>query len=444
MPSDSLTGTEPVSRRALLRGGALLGGGLALSGVPGAPALARAVQSAGIEAQWPKVTELVSKYVAQRKVAGTIAALGWGTQDPVYIARGTEGFADRDRAGSNSLFRAYSQTKPVTGMAAMILIDEGKLKLDQPIADFIPEMAAMKVALDPKVSLDARPAKNQITVRHLLTHTAGFGYAGVGKNLVDQELLRLGVTPAVVSRRSIPGVTPPVKTLPPDEFLKVAASVPLVAEPGTVWNYSMSLDILGLVIERAAGAKSFAAFMQERLFDPLGMTSSYFQVPRSERHRLTTNYGLRGGLAWPIDQANNSIYLDPPAFAFGGAGLACSPADYDRFLKMLANRGLADGKRVMSEAAVQLGTSNLLPDGIETKGTFIEGAGNGAGGRVGLGNDAGTFGWAGAAGTVGFVNTRIGLRAGVYVQYMPSQALPIQNDFPRAVLADVSARAPKG
>lgn len=444
MHNDPAFESGPLSRRDLLRTGALLGGGLAVGGLPLSSAWARAPQAAGIEAQWPKVTALVSKYVADRKVAGTIAALGWGTGDPGYIARGTEGFSDRDQAGANSLFRAYSQTKPVTGMAAMMLIEDGKLKLDQPIADFIPEMANMRVAIDPKVGLESRPARNQITVRHLLTHTAGFGYAGVGKNKIDDELLRLGVTPALISRRTIPGVTPPVKTLPPEQFLKVAASVPLVAEPGTVWRYSMSLDILGLVIERAADASSFAAFMQERMFAPLGMTSSYFQVPASERHRLTTNYGLRGGLAWPIDMARNSIYLDPPAFAFGGSGLACSPADYDRFLKMVANGGMADGKRVMSEVAVQLGTSNLLPEGVETKGTYIEGAGNGAGGRVGLGADAGTFGWAGAAGTVGFVNTRIGLRAGVYVQYMPSEALPIQKEFPLAVLADLAARAPKG
>jgi CubicO group peptidase (beta-lactamase class C family) len=201
----------------------------------------------------------------------------------------------------------------------------------------------------------------------------------------------------------------------------------------------MSLDILGLVIERAAGATSFAAFMQERVFDPIGMTSSYFQVPASEQHRLTGNYGLVDGQPQPLDPASNSAYLDAPAFAFGGSGLVCSPADYDRFLMMIANGGMAGNTRVIGAKALQLGTSNLLPAAVETRGTYIEGAGNGAGARVGLGADAGTFGWAGAAGTVGFVNTRIGLRAGLYVQYMPSQALPIHRDFPLAVLGDLAA-----
>lgn len=432
--------TPDLTRRDLLRSTAMLGAGATLGTLPWGQAIARAAEADGIDGQWPKVTALVEKYVAERKISGAVAALGWGTGQPGYIRRGKEAFGDPDPAGADSLFRAYSQTKPVTGMAAMILIDERKLRLDQPIADFIPEMANLTVAIDPKVSLDARPAKTQITVRHLLTHTAGFGYAGIERNKVGDELLRLGVTPGVISRTAIPGITPPVKTLPPDEFLRVAATVPLVAEPGTAWRYSMSLDILGLVIERASGAKSFARFMQERMFDPIGMTSTFFQVPKSEQHRLTSNYGFLGPVPLPIDPASNSVYFDAPAFAFGGSGLVCSPADFDRFLMMLTNGGMVGNTRVIGAAAVQLGMTNLLPDGVDTKGTFIEGAGHGAGGRVGLGADAGTFGWAGAAGTVGFVNTRVGLRAGVYVQYMPSAALPIQKDFPLAVLGDLASR----
>ena len=428
-----------LSRRSLLRASALFGTGAALAASPFGRSLALAAEAAGIELHWPKVTELLNKHVSEGKVAGMVAALGWGTKPPGYIVRGKEGFADPDAAGANSLFRAYSQTKPVTGMAAMMLIDDRKLKLDQPVADFIPEFANMRVAIDPKVSLESRPATAQITVRHLLTHTAGLGYAGVGRNKVNDELLKLGVTPAVVSRSQFPGVTPPVKTLAPDEFLRVAATVPLVADPGTKWSYSMSLDVLGLVIQRASGAKSFAAFMAERMFGPLGMTSSWFQVPAKEVGRLTSNYGMMGSKPMVIDPAKTSIYLDPPAFAFGGAGLVCSPADYDRFLMMIVNGGMAGSKRVMGAAAVQLGCTNLIPFGVDTKGTFVESAGHGAGGRVGLGPDAGTFGWAGAAGTVGFANTRIGLRAGVYVQYMPSDSLPIQRDFPLAVLADLAA-----
>lgn len=429
-----------LSRRGLLRHSVLLGGGAALAASPFGRGLAYAAGSGGMEWEWPSVTAMIEKYVTERKVAGMIAAMGWGQRAPGYIARGKEGFNDPDASGANSLFRAYSMTKPVTGMAAMMLIDEGKLRLDQPLADFIPEFARMQVAIDPKVGLDARPAKNQITIRHLLTHTAGFGYAGVAQDKVSEELKRLGVGAGAITRLKIPGVSQGQPTLGPDEFCRRAAAVPLVAEPGTVWRYSMSLDVLGIVIARVAGTTDLAQFLAERMFGPAGMTSSFFQVPSSEVPRLTTNYGILAGVPVPLDPAENSVYLDKPPFAFGGAGLVTTPADYDRFLTMIANRGKVDGKQVISAAAVRLGTSDLLPEGVDLKGTYAEGARFGAGGRVGTGPTAGTFGWSGAAGTVGFANTRTGLRAGLFVQYTPSMALPIQKEFPEAVLRDLLAR----
>jgi CubicO group peptidase (beta-lactamase class C family) len=418
------------SRRALLRGAALLSGGLLL------PSRSFA---AAAEAQWPAVTALLNKYVGARKVSGMVAAFGWGGDAPAYIARGREGFDDKDPGGPNSLFRAYSMTKPLTGMAAMILIDEGKLALDQPLADFAPEFTKMQVAIDPKKSLAARPATQQITIRHLLTHTAGLGYAVVGRNKVGEELRRLGVNPGLVTKRRLKGINDGPPTPGPDEFLRLTAQVPLVAEPGTKWSYSMSLDVLGLIIGRAAGT-SFEAFLKERIFGPCGMTSSYFQVPGSASDRLTTNYGYFLGRPIPIDRPGQSIYQDPVPFAFGGAGLVTSPADFDRWLAMLVNYGMAGTTRVMSEAAVRLGTSDLLPAGMDLKGTFVAGQRFGAGGVVGTGKDEGLFGWSGAAGTMGFAQMKLGLRTSLYVQYMPQERLPILKEFPKAVGADLTTQ----
>ncbi len=429
-----------ISRRSLLRGSAMLSAGAGLASLPFGRSLAFAGETPGIEGQWPTVTAFLDKYVGEKKVAGMVAALGWGRAAPGYIVRGKEGFDDPDANGANSLFRTYSMTKPVTGMAAMMLIDQGKLKLDQNLADIFPEFAQMSVALDPSKSLDARPAKTRITIRHLLTHTAGFGYAGVNQDKVSQELRRLGVSPASITRMVLPGITDGQPTPAAEEFMRRAASVPLLAEPGTAWRYSMSLDVLGIVIARVAGTASLAEFLAERMFGPAGMTSSYFQVPGTEVGRLTTNYGILGGSPVPLDPAASSVYLDKPAFAFGGAGLVTTPADYDRFLSMIANGGVVGGNRVMSRAAVRLGTSDLLPRGTDIKDTYIDGAKFGAGGRVGVGPTAGTFGWSGAAGTVGFANTKTGLRAGLFVQYTPSGVLPIQKDFPGAVLADLAAK----
>ncbi|HCF24680.1 MAG TPA: serine hydrolase [Novosphingobium sp.] len=430
-----------LSRRNLLRGSAWLGAGAALSALPLAEALAKAKAAPrAIDADWPAVTAMLDKYVSQRKVAGMVAALGWGTAAPGYIRRGKEGFDDPDAAAEQSLFRAYSQTKPVTGMAAMLLIEEGKLRLDQPIADFAPEFAKMKVAIDPDKGLDAKPTDQLITVRHLLTHTAGLGYAGVGKNKpITRELERLGLVPAIVTTMPIPGIGTSVPVPEPDEFLRRTASVPLVAEPGKVWRYSMALDVLGIIIQRAAGAKSFAAFLQERLFDPLGMASTYFHVPGSATARLTTNYGLLGSTPLPIDKPRNSIYLKPTPFAYGGSGLVTSPADFDKFLAMIVNGGLHGGKRIMKEATVRQGTSNLLPEGADLSGTWVAGSHFGAGGIVGTGANEGLYGWSGAAGTVGMCNTKLKLRTGLYVQYMPQDRLPILAEFPKAVGSDLQA-----
>ncbi|MBS3927689.1 MAG: beta-lactamase family protein [Sphingomonadales bacterium] len=430
-----------LSRRNLLRGTAWLGGAAALSGLPLGRVLAQA-QTAGIETHWPTVTAMIEKYVRRRKVSGMVAALGWKDQAPGYIRRGKEGFDDRDPSGPDSLFRAYSMTKPLTGMAAMILIDEGKLKLDQPLADFVPEFANMQVAIDPKVSLDARPAKNPITIRHLLTHTSGLGYAVVGRNKVADRLYALGLNPGIITKRKVKGVNDGPPTPGPDEFLRLSATVPLVAEPGTKWAYSMSLDVLGLVVGRAAGT-SFDQFVKDRILGPCGMTSSCFQVPMTVSERLTTNYGYFLGSPVAIDKPGKSIYQDPIPFAFGGSGLVTSPADFDRFLTMLVNYGLLDGKRVMSEAAVRLGTSNLLPEGADLTGTWVAGQHFGAGGIVGTGKDEGLFGWSGAAGTIGFAQMKMALRTSLYVQYMPQNRLPILSEFPKAVGADLTAMQAK-
>jgi len=424
-----------VSRRSLLRGAGWLGAGLAGSAL--LPARLLAQPSA--EQMYPAVTNLVYDYVASGRLAGAVAALGWGNAPPGQITRGTLGFDSQVPVDLDSLFRIYSMTKPVTGMAAMMLVDEGKIELDQPISEFLPKFANMQVQVTPDGSLtEVRPAQTAITLRHLLTHTAGLGYTIIQKGPIKDAYEAAGLVPARASRLPIPpfsGVT----TVPGlAQFADKLAELPLVYEPGTKFSYSVSLDLVGRLIEVVTG-QDFDAFLAERLFGPCGMTSTVWQVSAAQAPRLTSNYLLHDGKTDPLDPGASSIYLDPPAFPFGGAGLVSSPRDYDRFLMMLAGGGLIDGTRVMSEAAVRLGTSNILPASLDLADTWIQGAGFGAGGRVGLGADAGTFGWSGAAGTIGFVNTRIGLRAGVYVQFMPSMALPLQEEFPKAVLIDVSA-----
>ncbi|MFM6830411.1 MAG: serine hydrolase domain-containing protein [Novosphingobium sp.] len=417
----------------------LIGSFGALAGTALLPRMAFA--SAAAEARFPAVSRLIESYVGSGKLSGMVAALGQGSSAaPLDIARGTLAKVSQTPVDMDSLFRIYSMTKPITGMAAMMLVDEGKLGLDQPIADLIPAFTRMQVQVTPDGSItDLRPAKAQITVRHLLTHTAGLGYSIIQSGPLKDAYIKAGLVPGQASRLPVPGLAPVKPLASLAEFADVLATMPLVHEPGTTWSYSVGLDLLGRVIEIASG-QPFDRFLEERLFKPSGMTSTWFRVPESEVPRLTTNYAVAGGLLVPIDPAKTSIYLDQPPYPFGGAGLVSSPRDYDRFLAMLLGYGRIDGRQVMSEAAVRLGTSNLLPPGTDLSRSFIKGNGFGAGGSVGLGEDAGTYGWAGAAGTVGFINYRTAIRAGIYTQYMPSEAYPVHREFAQAVLADVTGK----
>ena len=200
----------------------------------------------------------------------------------------------------------------------------------------------------------------------------------------------------------------------------------------------MGLDLMGRIIEVVTG-KAFDVYLKDAIFGPAGMKDTFFQVPKVDAARLATNYGVLHGIFVAIDEGNKSIFLDPPAAPYGGAGLVSSPRDYDRFLRMLAQFGMIGGKRVLSEKAVRLGTSNLLPRGVEGPTIMGMSGGFGAGGRIGTGTEAGIFGWAGAAGTVGMVDMIHGLRSQIFTQFMPADAVSLLPEFQTALKADVMA-----
>jgi CubicO group peptidase (beta-lactamase class C family) len=335
----------------------------------------------------------------------------------------------------DSLYRIYSMTKPITGMATMILIDEGKLGLDQPLAEILPAFRDMRVLIDPAGPLDETvPAIRPITIRQLLTHTAGLGYQIVSKGPLQKAYNDAGLVGGRVSRMPIPGF-PPVTPAPGlAAWADRLAELPLMYQPATKWSYSCSIDLLGRVIEVASGMP-FEAFLKKRIFDPCGMTSTWMQVPASEAHRLTDNYGIVGGTPFPIDPGASSIYLDAPEVPTGGGGLVSSPRDYDRFLRMLLGLGRIDGKFVMSEEAVRVGTSNLIPATVDLTGSWIAGEGHGAGGR----SKGAQFGWGGAAGTLAAVDFDLKLRSCLWTQYMPSEAYPIREEFMAAMEQDLAA-----
>ncbi len=421
-----------LSRRALFRGGAYAAAGAAMASLPfGRELLAHDVSEA-----WPNVAAMADKFVSERKVANLFLTFGWNQEDHAHtVGGGTLSLTSDREVDENTLYRIYSMSKPITGMAIMMLIDEGKLGLDQPLYDVLPAYRDMQVLVDPEGPLENTvPAASPITMRQLLTHTAGIGYGIVSKGPLLDAYNENGIVGGRVSRMTIPGF-PPVTPAPGLEvWADRLATLPLMYQPGSKWSYSNSIDLLGRVIEVASGME-FEAFLKARLFEPLGMDSTWMTVPESEKGRFTDNYGVLLGNSLPIDPAATSIYLDEPKVPSGGGGLVSSPKDYDRFLRMLLGYGKLGNERVMSELAVRVGVSNLLPATADMAGTWMEGQGHGAGGR----SHNGSFGWGGAAGTLGAVDYNLGLRTALWTQYMPSDAYPIRDEYMAAIEADLTA-----
>jgi CubicO group peptidase (beta-lactamase class C family) len=371
-------------------------------------------------------------YVRSGKIPGVVAAIGYGDAPPTFIAAGhIADDPDAPMAGPDSLWRVYSMTKPITAMAAMKLIEEGKLKLDQPISDFIPAYKTMRVVLDPAKSLDSRPATRPITVRELLTHTGGLTYQFFGTGPIFQEYKRLGLLGGRVGPEA--SAAQPATLA---QFADRVATLPLLSEPGTEWHYSIGLDVLGRVIEVASGTP-FDRFVQQSILDPLGMSSTFWTVPRSEATRLATAYYWKDEQRLPFEIGATSMWLHPAPVDYGGSGLVSSARDYDRFLAMLANGGAIDGMRVLKPETVRLAMSNLLPPGVRIVGNItpapVAAQGFGAGGEVFLkdvpgGVHAGTYGWFGAAGSFAFIDPVKRLRLTVMVNYFPDNKWPLYAD----------------
>ena len=430
----TVSGHGPAMNRRQMFGWAA--GGAAMVGMSSP---ARALWQAA--ERFPALRAYIGDYVTSRRLPGAIAAIGLGNSPLATVAAGTIAF-DSDRAvDADTLWRHYSMTKPVTGIAAMMLIDRGLMQLDQPLADILPAFANMRVLTSADAEIDQTvAAERQITIRHLLTHTAGLGYGIIQTGPIKAAYEAAGINPGQVTRMALPGVTlaPPAPSLA--EFADRLATLPLVYQPATRWSYSVSLDLLGRVIEVVSG-QPFDAFLQSQMFEPLAMASTSFRVADANVDRLSTNYAPFGGGMIPIDPASTSIYRDAPAFPFGGAGLVGSAADYDRFLHMLANYGELDGVRILSDAAAHVAMSNILPEGIETAGTFAANSGFGAGGRVSLPGSptgAGIYGWGGAAGTIAFVDPIRKIRFGGFANYMPSGSYDFQQRVAEVFITDLA------
>jgi CubicO group peptidase (beta-lactamase class C family) len=341
---------------------------------------------------------LIQAEVDQKQLAGAITILARHGKIVDYRTYGVRDFASGTPMTKDTIFRDYSMTKPVTGVAMMILYEEGKWLPNDPISKYIPEFAQLKVfkgvGADGKMIL-ADP-DHAPTVQELLTHSAGFSY-GSGHSMVD----------AAYQEKK------PMQSTNLQEMINKLATLPLNYQPGKGWTYSLSMDIEGYLVEKLSG-KSLPEFDREHIFAPLGMHEAGFFVPEQNRSRLATNYKADAqGQLQPTPRSGEPLdYTAQPTMPSGGGGMVSTAEDYYRFAQMLANGGELDGKRVLAPATVKLMGSNHLPANLLTGefgiGQHVMRPGFGYGYNVAVVYDPaeasspvgkGTFFWDGAAGT---------------------------------------------
>lgn len=424
--------TPELNRRTLLAG---LGATIALAG----DGAARAAQSS--------LQSLYDQFVADGRIAGAVAALGRRGEPPVFIRAGRHAMGAGPAMGPQSLFRLYSMTKPLTGVLTMKLIEEGKLGLDQPIADFAPEFSAPRVLVSAE-SLETRPAVRPITVRHLLTHTSGliYNFNESGPPILRDFYQKQGLTPGARGL-SAPRAGDLAEPASLDEFAARLSKAPLAADPGVDWRYGVSTDLLGLILQRASG-RSFEAALRERLLDPLEMADTDWIAPAAKLDRLTTNYGVPAdGPVRALDAPPASVYAHAPPFAAGGAGLVSSAADYARFCAMMLNEGRLGGRRILRSNTMRLARSNLLPEGVSGEGGQHFGAAmqiaRAGAQKPAPGRAPGAFGWGGAAGTDMWVDPTRGIYFVHMVQIMPFGSYDLWSQASQAAAAfDFPKRRP--
>jgi CubicO group peptidase (beta-lactamase class C family) len=315
----------------------------------------------------------------------------------------------------DAIFRLYSMTKPFTSVAAMILVEEGKLLLADPVSKYFPELANPQVALmettDGKTTYRLVPAERPITIQDLLRHTSGFVYSN--NTLNEQVKAAYGAT----------GVG--WQDVTPAEQIQRLAQVPLAHHPGTMWEYSLSTDVLGRVVEKVSGM-TLSAFLTERVFAPLKMADTAFLVPKEKVGRLAQPFAIDKATGKPITLLDVTVAQKNDA---GGAGTAGTTGDYARFVQMLANGGQLDGARLLGRATVSYMTSDHLGTIKPAIALLQPGYGFGLGFAVrketGVNSapgSAGEYNWGGAAGTGFWIDPKEALICVIMTQTVPGPA----------------------
>jgi CubicO group peptidase (beta-lactamase class C family) len=379
-------------------------------------------------------------YVAPGRLPGVLTLVARRGQVASLACVGDRDLAASRPVEADTIFRIYSMTKPITSVALMTLYEEGRFQLDDPVSRFLPELGGLRVWDDgTPLSFRTVPAERDITVRDLLTHTAGFTYGFMGRHPLD----------ALYRRRGIEGraVLAPQEGAPSADLAEMVGKLgelPLLFAPGSRWSYSVATDVCGHLIERLSG-QPFDAFLSERILGPLEMVDTGFSVTADQADRLASCYACTpADPLVEVDAPATSSYLSPPTYLSGGGGLVSTAADYLRFALMLLNGGELDGQRILGRKTVEYMTVNHLPTGgdLASMGqrvfseTTYEGIGFGLGFSVVLDpvkaavvGSSGEYAWGGAASTMFWVDPREELVVLLLTQLLPSSTYPIRRQM---------------
>lgn len=394
--------------------------------------------TAGFDSQrLASVTALVDRYVAEGKLAGAQVQVAHRGEVALRHTVGRADVASDRPLGDDAIYRIYSMTKPITSIALMQLYEQGRVLLEDPVSAYIPEFAEMQVFTGgtptaPKV----RPAQTAMTVKDVLTHASGLTYGFFFQNNLD----------AMYREDGLGDFQLPDYTL--EEGMRRLATKPLAFDPGTAWNYSMSTDVCGRLVEVISGM-GLDEYFAEHITGPLGMVDTAFHVPADKKHRFTSNYALTPDEPLLIvDSFDASPYLSPPVFLSGGGGLVGTVDDYQRFVDMLLNGGELDGRRIIGRKTLEYMTINHLPEGktLNELGqslfseAVMEGMGFGLGfstlvdpARNGAVSSGGEFAWGGAASTAFWVDPAEEITCVFMTQLMPSSSYPLRRELKATV-----------
>lgn len=376
-----------------------------------------------------RIDNMIAQNIDSGYVNGAVALIARNGKIVYNKSFGLADVEQKKLMNNDAIFRIASQTKAITSVAVMMLFEEGKFLLDDPISKYIPAFAHPKVVAtfnEKDSTYTTVPAKREVTIRDLLTHTSGIGYAQIGTVQMNAIYSKAGIQAGFVTD----------KIRLADAINKLGA-LPLMYQPGERWTYDLNIDVLGYLVEKVSG-KLLDQFFKERIFNPLGMKDTYFYIPAAKQNRLV--------IAYTPDKQGHLIKWNPATFPpidadypkvngtyfSGGAGLSCTIKDYATFLQMMLNGGIYNGQRLLARHTVDLMTSNQIGDLYINPDKEKFGLGFGLTTQASsakLGISEGSFAWGGFYGTLYWADPKERLVCLLFIQNWPLQHNAIQDKF---------------